>query len=72
VGNLRLHSCAKAGGGGIRTRVRKYIPAGIYDAYLLLKFRFRRKEAANNRRKLAPESLAANVRDNASAASLLK
>jgi predicted nucleic acid-binding protein len=27
------------GGGGIRTRVRKYIPAGIYDAYPLLNCR---------------------------------
>ena len=50
------------GGGGIRTRVRKYIPAGIYDAYPLLNCRVRREEAAKNRRKPAPENLAADVR----------
>ena len=60
------------GGGGIRTRVRKYIPAGIYDAYPLLKSRSRRREAAKNRRKPAPENLVADVRNNASATSLLK
>jgi hypothetical protein len=54
---------AKSGGGGIRTRVRKYIPAGIYDAYLLLNCRSRREEAAKNRRKPAPENLIADVRD---------
>ena len=38
---------AKVGGGaGSCTRVRKYIPAGIYDAYPLLKCRSRRKETA--------------------------
>jgi hypothetical protein len=59
------------GGGGIRTRVRKYILARIYDAYLLLKSRPRREEAAKNRREPAPVNLAADVRNNASAASLL-
>jgi hypothetical protein len=49
------------GGGGIRTRVRKYIPAGIYDAYPLLMCRSRREEAAKNRRKPTPENLAADV-----------
>jgi hypothetical protein len=34
------------GGAGSCTRVRKYIPAGIYDAYPLLKCRARREEAA--------------------------
>ena len=34
------------GGGGIRTPVRKYIPAGIYDAYPPLKSRARREETA--------------------------
>ena len=34
------------GGAGSCTRVRKYIPAGIYDAYPLLKCRSRREEAA--------------------------
>lgn len=49
---------AKAGGGGgIRTRVRKYIPAGIYDAYPLLNCRPRREEAAKNRREPTPENL---------------
>src|SRR5215211_2023817 len=60
------------GGGGIRTRVRKYILARIYDAYLLLKSRPRREEAAKNRQEPAPVGLAADVRNNASAASLLK
>ena len=36
---------SSGGGGGIRTRVRKYIPAGIYDAYPPLKCRTRREEA---------------------------
>src|SRR5687768_462164 len=45
---------SNGGGGGIRTRVRKYIPAGIYDAYPLLESRFRRREAAKNRRKPVP------------------
>ena len=36
---------SNGGGGGIRTRVRKYIPAGIYDAYPPLKCRARREEA---------------------------
>jgi hypothetical protein len=36
----------KFGGAGICTRVRKYIPAGIYDAYPPLKCRARREEAA--------------------------
>ncbi len=49
------------GGGGIRTRVRKYIPAGIYDAYPLLLCRSRRGEAAKNRRKPTPENLIADV-----------
>ena len=34
------------GGAGSCTRVRKHIPAGIYDAYPLLKCRSRREEAA--------------------------
>src|ERR671936_596527 len=34
------------GGAGSCTRVRKYIPAGIYDAYPLLDCRSRRREAA--------------------------
>jgi len=33
------------GGAGICTRVRKYIPAGIYDAYPPLSCRARREEA---------------------------
>jgi hypothetical protein len=37
---------AKVGGAGIRTRVRKYFPAGIYDAYPRLKSRFRREDPA--------------------------
>src|SRR5262245_23390188 len=37
---------SNGGGAGICTRVRKYIPAGIYDAYPLLKSRSRREEAA--------------------------
>jgi hypothetical protein len=60
------------GGAGICTRVRKYIPAGIYDAYPLLKSRSRRQEAANKRRKPVPVSLVTDVRDHASATSLLK
>jgi hypothetical protein len=36
---------SNGGGGGIRTRVRKHIPAGIYDAYPPLKCRTRREEA---------------------------
>jgi len=60
------------GGAGICTRVRKYIPAGIYDAYPLLKSRSRREEAANNRRKPAPENLVTDIRDHVSATSLLK
>ena len=32
------------GGGGIRTRVRTYLLAGIYDAYPALKCRTRREE----------------------------
>jgi hypothetical protein len=32
------------GGAGSCTRVRKYIPAGIYDAYPPLKCRVRREE----------------------------
>ena len=67
-----LRSRANSGGAGICTRVRKYIPAGIYDAYPLLKSRSRRREAAKNRRKPAPESLVTGVRDNAPATSLLK
>jgi hypothetical protein len=63
---------AKVGGAGICTRVRKYIPAGIYDAYPLLKSRSRREEAANNRRKPAPENLVTDIRDHVSATSLLK
>jgi hypothetical protein len=63
---------SNGGGGGIRTRVRKYIPAGIYDAYPLLKSRLRREEAAKNRRKPAPESLVTGVRDHAPVTSLLK
>ena len=34
------------GGAGSCTRVRKYIPAGLYDAYPLLMCRARREEAA--------------------------
>ncbi len=60
------------GGAGICTRVRKYINAGIYDAYPLLWSRFRRRESAKNRRKPAPVSLVTDVRDHASATSLLK
>ena len=31
AGNLRLHSCAKVGGGGgSRTRVREYVVVGVY------------------------------------------
>jgi hypothetical protein len=52
---------SNGGGGGIRTRVRKYLPAGIYDAYPLLKCRSRRGEAAKNRRKPTPENLIADV-----------
>lgn len=63
---------SNGGGGGIRTRVRKYIPAGIYDAYPLLKCRSRREEAAKNRQEPAPENLAAGVRERPSATSLLK
>ena len=33
------------GGGGSRTRVRKHIPAGIYDAYPRLDCRARREDA---------------------------
>jgi hypothetical protein len=47
-------------------------PAGIYDAYPLLKSHSRRREAAKNRREPAPENLVADVRNNASATSLLK
>ena len=60
------------GGAGICTRVRKYILAGIYGAYPLLLSRFRRREAANNRRKPAPDCLIAGVRDHAPATSLLE
>jgi len=46
------------GGAGSCTRVRKYIPAGIYDAYPLLKCRSRREEAARTAgsqpRKISP------------------
>jgi hypothetical protein len=59
------------GGAGIRTRVRKYILARIYDAYPLLLSRLQREEAAKNRRKPAPVSLITDVRNNASATSLL-
>ena len=52
---------SNGGGAGICTRVRKYIPAGIYDAYPLLKFRSRREEAAKYRRKLALENLIIDV-----------
>ena len=37
---------SEGGGGGIRTPVRTYIPAGIYDAYPPLMCRARRREAA--------------------------
>jgi hypothetical protein len=63
---------SNGGGAGICTRVRKYILAGLYDAYPLLKSRSRRREAAKNRREPAPEDLAADVRNHASATSLLK
>jgi hypothetical protein len=66
-----LRSQANGGGAGICTRVRKYIPAGLYDAYPLLESRSRRQETAKNRRKPAPENLIADVRNNASATSLL-
>ena len=36
---------SNGGGAGICTRVRKYIPAGIYDAYPPLSCRARREEA---------------------------
>jgi hypothetical protein len=53
------------GGGGIRTRVRKHIPAGIYDAYPLLKSRSRREEAAktagNQPQKISPLTSRATV-----------
>ena len=49
---------SNGGGGGIRTRVRKHIPAGIYDAYPLLMCRTRREEAARTAecqpRKISP------------------
>ena len=35
---------SRTGGGGIRTRVRKHIPAGIYDAYPRLKCRSPRED----------------------------
>jgi hypothetical protein len=47
-------------------------PQEYYDAYPLLKSRSRREEAAKNRRKPAPVSLVADVRDHASATSLLE
>jgi hypothetical protein len=47
-------------------------PQECYDAYPLLKSRSRREEAAKNRRKPAPENLVTDVRNNASATSLLK
>ena len=55
---------SNGGGGGIRTRVRKHIPAGIYDAYPLLKrvapdVKKQRRTARSQPRK----SLAADVRD---------
>ncbi len=59
------------GGAGICTRVRKYIPAGIYDAYPPLKSRSRREEAAMIRRKLVPENLIIDVRNNPSVNILL-
>jgi hypothetical protein len=40
-----LYSMSYGGGAGICTRVRKYIPAGIYDAYPPLSSRARREEA---------------------------
>ena len=45
-GTIRRARESNGGGAGICTRVRKYIPAGIYDAYPLLKCRSRREEAA--------------------------
>jgi hypothetical protein len=36
---------SNGGGAGIRTPVRKYVPAGIYDAYPPLSCRARREEA---------------------------
>ncbi len=58
-------SRAKVGGGaGIRTRVRKYILAGIYDAYPRLKSRSRREAAARTARSQPQRSLAATVQGN--------
>src|SRR5262249_59020690 len=42
----RASEVMSGGGAGSCTRVRKYIPAGIYDAYPRLKCRARRGEAA--------------------------
>jgi hypothetical protein len=56
---------AKVGGGaGIRTRVRKYILAGIYDAYPRLKSRSRREAAARTARSQPQRNLAATVQGN--------
>ena len=56
---------AKVGGGaGIRTRVRKYILAGIYDAYPRLISRSRREDAAKTAGSQLQRSLAATVRSN--------
>jgi hypothetical protein len=41
----RCNTMLKFGGAGICTRVRKYILAGIYDAYPPLQCRARREEA---------------------------
>ena len=54
-----VESIEESGGGaGSCTRVRKYIPAGIYDAYPLLMCRLRRREAARTAgsqpRKISP------------------
>jgi hypothetical protein len=69
---LQTNESQRSGGGaGIRTRVRKYILARIYDAYLLLMSRSQRREAAKNRWEPAPGSLIASVRNHAPATSLL-
>ena len=55
---------SNGGGAGIRTRVRKYILAGIYDAYPRLKSRSRREAAARTARSQPQRNLAATVQGN--------
>ena len=56
------HDKLSNGGAGICTRVRKYIPAGIYDAYPPLKSRLRRQAAAGTAGSQLQKHLAAIVR----------